>query len=156
MGKSSIINYLMMDNLQKVSDIRRSDDKGKHTTTRRELFLLPEGGIIIDTPGMREFAMAESNMEQTDVFSDISGFAAECRYKDCTHVQETGCAVRDAVQQGIIRKEHYDNYLRLRKESDYYDSLIDKNLYLERKKKEKRLHREIKRYFKGKKPGDKI
>lgn len=155
-GKSSIINHLMMGNVQKVSDIRLSDDKGRHTTTRRELFLLPDGGILIDTPGMREFALAENNVSSTDVFGDISEFAAECRYKDCTHIQEDGCAVRDAVQQGIIRKEHYDNYLRLRKESEYYDSLIDKNIYLERKKKEKRLHREIKRYFKGKKPGDKI
>ena len=155
-GKSSIINFLTNNHLQKVSDIRSSDDKGKHTTTRRELFLLPEGGIIIDTPGMREFAVAESNMEETDVFSDISEFKADCRYKDCTHIHEAGCAVKAAVLEGIITEEHYANYLKLKKESEYYDSLIDKNIYLERKKKEKRLHREIKRYFKGKKPGDKI
>ncbi len=120
------------------------------------MFLLPEGGIIIDTPGMREFAVAESNMEETDVFSDISEFKADCRYKDCTHIHEAGCAVKAAVLEGIITEEHYANYLKLKKESEYYDSLIDKNIYLERKKKEKRLHREIKRYFKGKKPGDKI
>ncbi len=154
-GKSSIINHLFDGSVQKVSEIRLSDHKGKHTTSRRELFLLPGGGIIIDTPGMREFAIAESNMEETDVFSDISEFSAECRYADCTHVHEAGCAVKDAVQQGKIKKEHYDNYLKLKKESEYYDSLIDKNIYLERKKKEKRLHREIKRYFNGKNPGDK-
>ncbi len=155
-GKSSIINYLMNGNVQKVSDIRTSDDKGKHTTTRRELFLLPDGGIIIDTPGMREFSLAENSMDTLDVFGDISVFAEDCRYKDCTHVHEEGCAVKTAVDQGIISREHYANYLKLKKESEYYDSLIDKNIYLERKKKEKRLGRDIKRYFKGKKPGDKI
>ncbi len=150
-GKSSIINFLTNNHLQKVSDIRLSDGKGKHTTTRRELFLLPGGGIIIDTPGMREFALADNNIDSTDIFSDIFKFAADCRYKNCTHIHETGCSVKSAVQNGIITKEHYANYLKLKKESEYYDSLIDKNIYLERKKKEKRLHREIKRYFKRKK-----
>ncbi len=155
-GKSSIINFLISRNLQKISGIRESDDRGRHTTTRRELFLLPDGGIIIDTPGMREFALADNNINATEVFGDISDLAEECRYKDCTHIHEAGCAVISAVQQGKIANDHYANYLKLKKESEYYDSLIDKNIYLERKKKEKRLHREIKRYFKGKKPGDKL
>ncbi len=154
-GKSSIINILMESEVQKVADIRRSDEKGKHTTTRRELFLLPEGGIIIDTPGMREFSLSDNNLEISDIFGDISKIGEECRYKDCSHIQEAGCAVKSAVQQGIIPEEHYANYLKLMKENEYYNSLTDKNIYLERKQKEKRLHREIKRYFKGKKPGDK-
>jgi ribosome biogenesis GTPase len=120
-GKSSIINFLMNRDLQRVSDIRLSDDRGKHTTTRRELFLLPEGGIIIDTPGMREFSMRDNQINSTDVFADISDLSAECRYKDCTHIHEEGCAVKSALQQGSIKGEHYANYLKLRKESEYYD-----------------------------------
>lgn len=154
-GKSSIINFLLNNSLQKISDIR-TDDKGRHTTTRRELFLLPGGGIIIDNPGMREFSLLDSSIDSAAVFNDISEFSSGCRYKDCSHTHEAGCAVKSAVHSGKISEQHYANYLKLKKESEYYDSLIDKNIYLERKNKEKRLHREIKRYFKGKKPGDKI
>jgi ribosome biogenesis GTPase len=150
-GKSSIINLLMNETKLKTADIRSGDDKGKHTTTRRELFLLPGGGIIIDTPGMREFSLWESDMTASDIFSDINDIAAGCRYKDCSHIHESGCAVKNAVSKGIISNEHLVNYFKLKKENEYLDSLIDKNIYLERKKKEKKLHREIKQFLKGRK-----
>ena len=147
-GKSSIINLLMNHTLQKTAEIRVSDGRGKHTTTRRELFLLPGGGIIIDTPGMREFSIRNSDVAGSDIYSDISKIAAGCRYKDCSHTHEAGCAVKEALENGIITEGHLENYFKLKKESDYLDSLIDKNIYLERKKKEKELHRIIKRYYK--------
>jgi ribosome biogenesis GTPase len=147
-GKSSIINLLMNDAHQKTAGIRESDGRGRHTTTRRELFLLPGGGIMIDTPGMREFSIRNSDVESADIYSDIAGIAEGCRYKDCSHTHEAGCAVKEALANGIITAGHFENYLKLKKESDYIDSLIDKNVYLERKKKEKQLHRIIKRYYK--------
>jgi ribosome biogenesis GTPase len=148
-GKTSIINMLSNDAKLRTADIRTGDGKGKHTTTRRELFLLPGGGIIIDTPGMREFGLWESDISATDVFADINEIAAGCRYADCSHNHESGCAVKNAVENGTITKEKLENFHKLKKENEYLDSLIDNNIYLERKKKEKRLHREIKRYFKG-------
>lgn len=147
-GKSSIINLLMNDTLQKTAGIRMSDGRGRHTTTRRELFLLPGGGIIIDTPGMREFSIRDSDISGSDIYSDIAEIAEGCRFKDCSHTHEAGCAVKDALDKGTISKGHLENYFKLKKESDYIDSLIDKNIYLERKKKEKQLHRIIKRYYK--------
>lgn len=147
-GKTSIINMLSNDAKLRTADIRAGDGKGKHTTTRRELFMLPGGGIIIDTPGMREFGLWESDISSTDVFADINEIAAGCRYADCTHIHESGCAVKDALANGIIKEAQLENFYKLKKENEYLDSLIDKNIYLERKKKEKRLHREIKRYFK--------
>ena len=150
-GKSSIINFLMDETILRTSDIQSGSGKGKHTTTRRELFLLPEGGIIMDTPGMREFALWNNNTSEPDIFSDITGLAGGCRFKNCTHTSESGCAVISAVEKGVLSKEHLDNYFKLKKESEYLDSLIDRNLYLERKKKEKRLHREIRRYNRGRK-----
>ncbi len=141
----------MNETVLKTADIRSVDGRGRHTTTRRELFLLPEGGIIIDTPGMREFALWNNSTAEPDIFSDINGLAAGCRFKNCTHTSESGCAVLTAVEKGVLSREHLENYFKLRKESEYLDSLIDQNLYLERKKKEKRLHREIRRYNRGRK-----
>lgn len=148
-GKSSIINILLTENQQKTNEIRIEDNKGRHTTTRREIFLIPVGGILIDTPGMREFSLWNNDISASDIFSDVSELAVECKFKDCSHTLESGCAVKSALQEGIITKEHLDNYFKLKKENDYLDSLIDKNSYLERKKKEKRLHREIKRFYKN-------
>ncbi len=147
-GKSSIINLLLNGAVQKTAGIRAVDGRGRHTTTRRELFLLPGGGIMIDTPGMREFSIRDSDIAGSDIYSDIAEISAGCRFKDCSHTHEAGCAVKDALDKGIISQGHLDNYFKLKKESDYLDSLIDKNIYLERKKKEKELHRIIKRYYK--------
>lgn len=146
-GKSTIINNLMNYNIQKTADVR-SDGKGKHTTTRRELFRLPGGGIIIDSPGMREFSLWKNDINSHDLFSDITDFSVNCQFNDCTHTHESHCAVKQAIKDGIIKQEHLTNYLKLKKETEYLDSLIDKNIYLEKKKREKIFHREIKRYFK--------
>ncbi len=150
-GKSSIINYLLNETILKTSEIRSGDSKGRHTTTRRELFLLPGGGVIIDTPGMREFSILNNDVTEQDIFSDITELAGGCRFKNCTHTSESGCAVITAADKGILSREHLENYFKLKKESEYIDSLMDHNLYLERKKKEKRLHKEIRRYNRARK-----
>ncbi len=148
-GKSTIINILMNINIQKTSDIRSADGKGRHTTTSRELFLLPDEAILIDTPGMREFSLWKNEFETGNVFSDIEELSVDCKFTNCTHSHEKECAVKQAVGEGVITQSHLNNYFKLKKESDYLDSLIDKNIYLEKKKKEKQLHKEIKRYFKN-------
>jgi len=115
-GKSTLVNYLLGENIMDTSEIR-SDDKGRHTTTRRELFLLPESGVVIDTPGMREIGIAGADLSKT--FSDIDKLAAMCKFSDCKHKSEPGCAVQQAIQEGILTEERLVNYRKLQKEMKY-------------------------------------
>ncbi|MDD6266200.1 MAG: ribosome small subunit-dependent GTPase A, partial [Clostridia bacterium] len=118
-GKSTLINCLLGKNRQETREIG-NDDKGRHTTTRRELLLLPCGCTVIDTPGMRELGMwdAEDGISQT--FSDIENLARRCRFRDCTHSEkEPGCAVRRAVEQGEISKDRFLSYRKLLNENRY-------------------------------------
>ena len=144
-GKSTLINWLFGKDLQDTAEISAWHHKGKHTTTRRELFLLPGGGILIDTPGMRELQVwhADSGMEST--FNDIETLAANCRFADCTHTSETGCAVLAAREAGEIPEDRYQSYLKLQKELRYLESRDDKDSYLEKKRQDKILHRMIKK-----------
>jgi ribosome biogenesis GTPase len=148
-GKSTLINILMKSDIQKTAEVRITDGKGKHTTTRRELFLLPDGGILIDSPGMREFRLWKNEIDNGNLFSDIIELSVNCKYADCSHTHENHCAVKQAVKEGIIKQEHLSNYFKLKKESEYLDSLMDKNICLEKKRKEKILNKIIKRYNKG-------
>ncbi|QQS36208.1 MAG: ribosome small subunit-dependent GTPase A [Ignavibacteriales bacterium] len=150
-GKSTIINNILGSNVQSVSEIRIKDNRGKHTTTRRELFIIPTGAILIDTPGMREFGLTEAQDGLQSTFSEIEKLSVNCRYSDCTHTVEKGCAVLDAVERGIISEKYFQNYLKLLKENEYHETKGNKDLMLERKRKEKQLHRLIKNYkhFKG-------
>lgn len=115
-GKSTLINRLLEEERQDTKEVRPKDEKGRHTTSNRELYLMNDGGILIDTPGMRELGMwaAEDGLEQT--FADVLEIASACRYKDCTHRQETGCAVLRAVQEGKLPVERVDSFVRLQQE----------------------------------------
>jgi len=115
-GKSTIINALAGTELLATAPVREDDSKGRHTTARRELVLLPGGALLIDTPGVREFQLWEADGALEDVFSDLAGLAAGCRYADCAHLNEDGCAVRQAVEGGTLPPERYASYLKLRKE----------------------------------------
>ena len=99
------------------------DGKGRHTTVRRQLTILRNGSIFIDTPGMRELGNfnLKSALEQT--FTDLAAYTAHCRYRNCTHTHETGCAVIAALQEGKISEQQYQNYLKLRQKSEFYDML---------------------------------
>lgn len=123
-GKSTLINLLMGEELLTTSEIRQ-DDKGRHTTTRRELFVLPEGGVVIDTPGMREFG-AES-VDLSKAFSDIDRLVAQCRFSDCTHTKEPGCAVRQALEEGTLDERRFQSYQKLKREARY-DGLTFKEI----------------------------
>lgn len=118
-GKSSIINLLLGEKKQNIKEIREDDARGRHTTTNRELFLLPEGGVIIDTPGMREIQLWVDEDSLDSVFSEIDQFASDCKFNDCSHTHEPGCAVKDAVQTGELSQDRLDNYFKMKREIKY-------------------------------------
>jgi len=119
-GKSSIINKLLGKELLKTRMISTSTKKGKHATTHRELFVLDNGGMVIDNPGIREVGLGEAGEAVDNVFGDISELARHCKFVDCTHDHEPGCAVLAALESGELSKDKYDNYLKLKKEADHY------------------------------------
>ena len=116
-GKSTLINRLAGSDILSTSEIRADDDKGRHTTTRRELILLPDGGIVIDTPGMRELGLEGADVDKA--FSDIDELSANCRFRDCKHENEPGCAVKNAVTKGMLSQDRLDHYQKLKKEARY-------------------------------------
>ncbi len=102
----------------KVNDIREDDSKGRHTTTYRQLILLRSGALVIDTPGMRELGMWDAAEGVAEVFDDIAALADQCKFRDCTHTREPGCAVRRAVMAGMADPKRVESYLKLKEESD--------------------------------------
>lgn len=138
-GKSSLINNLTQSDVMETKTISSSTNKGKHTTSHRELFILPHGGIIIDNPGMREVGITDSESAVQETFDKILQFASNCRFKNCTHVHEAGCAVIEAMHEGIVDQAAYTNYLKLQKEQEHFESTR-----LEKKQKEKSFGKMIK------------
>ena len=118
-GKSTLTNKLLGEEQQKTNTIRVADSKGRHTTTRRQLFLLAEGGIIIDTPGIRELQLWLEDSSFATSFPDIEQLAKNCRFHDCAHMQEPGCAVKAAIEQGILDENRLQNYHKLLREAKY-------------------------------------
>lgn len=119
-GKSSLVNALAGKEIMLVNDIREDDSKGRHTTTHRQMIFLPGGAVVIDTPGLRELGVvweAEEGISET--FADVKDFVGRCRFSDCTHQNEPGCAVREAVERGILSKERMERYMRLVRETRF-------------------------------------
>ena len=137
-GKSTLINALLGKAVQEVSEVRQGDDRGRHTTTFRKLIVLPCAGIVIDTPGLRELQLWGSDEGLSGAFGDIEPFAEHCRFADCRHENEPGCAVRKALEEGYIDINRYESYLKLQSELAY---LADKKEYLERKEKLERHYK---------------
>ena len=119
-GKSSLINRLLGKDGLKTIEISTSTKKGKHATTHRELFILKNGSMVIDNPGMREVGVGDAGRAVADVFSDIAELAQGCKFTDCTHEHEADCAVLSALKSGQLSEEQYLNYIKLKKESDHY------------------------------------
>ena len=140
-GKTTLLNRLLGEDLLRVNEVREKDGKGRHTTVRRQLIRLETGSIFIDTPGMRELGNfdIEAGIEQT--FEEISLYGKQCRFRDCTHVHEKGCAVIEAVERGKIDTERYRNFLKLKKESEFYEMS-----YREKRKKDKAFGKMVKNY----------
>jgi len=125
-GKSSLLNYMRGDQSQKTAETSISNSKGRHTTTTRDLFKLPNGSLMIDTPGMREFGVThEDGQPSSGVFPMIDKFAADCRYSDCTHTRELGCSVLSALEAGELDAVLYESYRKLKKEQSRFEISAD-------------------------------
>jgi len=133
-GKSTITNALLGTDRQAVAEVRSADSRGRHTTSRRELLLLPSGGMIIDSPGIRELQFWGSGEGISEQFEDIESIARQCRFNDCTHQQEPACAIKEALENGTIEPERWKSYLKLQRELHY--------LYLKQNDKAARLEKE--------------
>lgn len=118
-GKSSLVNALAKESLMKVNTIREEDSKGHHTTTYRQLFKLDNGVLIIDTPGMRELGMWDVEVGIEETFSDIGELTQQCRFNDCSHKSEPGCAIKEALENGALTIERWKSYEKLLKESKH-------------------------------------
>jgi len=140
-GKSTLINHLAGDDQLKVQTVREHDDRGKHTTTHRELILLPGGGLVLDTAGMRELQLWDGDESLQLVFDDIEALAEECFFGDCRHEDEPRCAVRNALEAGAIDTGRYESYKKLQKELKYMARKKDKLTEIVEKKKWKKLSR---------------
>jgi ribosome biogenesis GTPase / thiamine phosphate phosphatase len=115
-GKSTIINSLLGKDVLKTAGIRESDGRGRHTTTHRELFPLEGGGAVIDSPGIRELALDDSDVDE--VFEDITDLELECRFNDCTHGNEPGCALKQAIRDGRLDPKRFNSYMKLKAEEE--------------------------------------
>ena len=120
-GKSSLINKLLKRGDIKTREISDFTGRGKHTTTSREMYFLENGGIVIDNPGTREVGIADAGAGIAQVFNAITLLSKECKYADCTHIHEPGCAVLKAVEEGRLDRAHYQNYIKLKKENEFYE-----------------------------------
>jgi len=145
-GKTTLINKLIGKNIFASNDVRDKDGKGRHVTARRQIIILEQGGLIIDTPGMRELGNigVETGLKVT--FMDIFNLAQNCHFKNCTHISEPDCSVINAVKNGELSEKRYQNYLKIRKESEYYEMS-----YLEKRNKDKQFGKFIKTAKKTKK-----
>jgi ribosome biogenesis GTPase / thiamine phosphate phosphatase len=139
-GKSSLINTLMGIDEIKTREINTSLERGKHTTTTREMYFMEKGGLLIDNPGMREVGIIGSDMGLDNVFDEIGHLAQNCKYADCTHTGEPGCAVLKAVKDNVLDNDRFDNYIKLKKESEFYQMTE-----LEKREKDRKFGKFIKK-----------
>jgi ribosome biogenesis GTPase len=142
-GKSTLINYLTGHDIQKVKEVREHDGRGQHTTTHRELILLPQqGGLVLDTPGMRELQLWDGEESLQLAFDDIEALAGSCYFSDCRHKDEPRCAVREALTEGKLDAARYQSYEKLQKELKHVVLKQDINAQITEKKKWKKLSRQ--------------
>lgn len=140
-GKSSLVNALAEEELMRVNGIREDDSKGRHTTTHRQLIMLKSGAMIIDTPGMRELGMWDVSEGLGEAFADVEQYIGRCKFSDCRHLSEPGCAIKEAIAAGELSKARWDSYCKLKREAKYSD---DKDARM--REKQKRNKGFVKRY----------
>jgi ribosome biogenesis GTPase len=145
-GKSSLVNALLETEILKTNEVRKDDSHGRHTTTSRQLIALPNGALIIDTPGMRELQLLADNSSLEKSFDEIAGLAKMCSFRDCTHIVEPGCAVLAALQTGELSAERYESYLKLQKEIRHHQ--IEQDIHLQKKEKNrwKAIHKSLQQH----------
>ncbi len=147
-GKSTLINALLGEERQRTNAVRESDDRGRHSTTSRQMIIIPGGGILIDTPGMRELQLWDSGAGLEHAFGDIEALAANCRFRDCGHRSEPGCAVLAAVEAGTLDSERFESYGKLGREEKFLEAKQNAEVRAERTKEWKKIMKEQKRMYK--------
>ncbi len=147
-GKSSLINCLLGKQSQYTNEVREKDGRGRHTTTKREMIMMPDGGILVDTPGIRELHLWDSEEGLEDTFQDFQKLEENCFFSDCRHESEKGCAVLAAIESGEISSERHMNYLKLQKEQDYLEQKQTQQSY-NKKGKFKETSKIIKTFYKN-------
>ena len=145
-GKSTIANALLGESRQETQNVRESDSRGRHTTTRRMLIDLPGGGALIDTPGLRELALWAGQESVDDVFAGIAELARECRFADCAHAGEPGCAVAAALEAGEIERGRWASYQKLLAEARYHERQVDPRAAAETKRRWKATHKAMRHH----------
>jgi ribosome biogenesis GTPase len=146
-GKSTLINRLMGREVQRTAEVSVYKSRGRHTTTHRELIVRPEGGLVIDTPGMRELQLWQTSASMDAAFADIEALSSGCRFADCRHDTEPQCAVRQAAADGTLAPERLDSYHKLRKEAEHLAGRQDQLVQIEIKRKSRAIHKAM-RYIK--------
>jgi ribosome biogenesis GTPase len=144
-GKTTLLNNLLGRDEFKINEVRENDSKGRHTTTSRQLTVLENGAMIIDTPGMRELGNISLSEGIEITFDEIAELTKDCKFSDCTHTVEKGCAVLEALESGELDIERYNNFIKLKKESAYYE-----RSYLEKRKRDKEFGKMVKSILKEK------
>jgi len=142
-GKTSLLNSLIGRHEFKTREVRENDSKGKHATTNRHLVVLENGAIIIDTPGMRELGNISISEGIDKTFDEIVGLGKFCQFSDCSHINEKGCAILEALKMGEIEEKRYYNFIKMKKETNYYE-----RSYLEKKQRDKKFGKMIKSVMK--------
>jgi len=142
-GKSTLLNNLSGKPIMRTDAISKSTNKGRHVTSHRELIVLENGGMLVDNPGMREVGIVDTADGLETTFDMIFSLSQNCKFKDCTHTNETGCSVLEAVEKGEIDKSSYENYLKMEKEKTHFESSV-----IERRKKDKDFGKMMKNYKK--------
>ncbi|MBI4886391.1 MAG: ribosome small subunit-dependent GTPase A [Acidobacteria bacterium] len=149
-GKSTIINRLVGEDIQKTREVRKSDSRGRHTTTHRELVALPGGGLIIDTPGMRELQLWDVDEAVRETFGDIDALAATCHFTNCRHRDEPRCAVKAAVAEGRLPADRLESYLGLQGELAAHERQRDERATIEHKRRSKIAGKAVRKHLKTK------
>ena len=144
-GKSTLVNTLAGESLLETQEVRESDDRGRHTTTHREIFRLADGALVLDTPGMRELGLVEAEEGLDETFDEVAAVAASCRFRDCRHQGEPGCAVRAALADGSLSPDRWESYDKLQKELAFEERRRDVGAAQVAKKRWKQIHKDMRK-----------
>jgi len=142
-GKSTLVNALAGEELLLTREVREGDGRGRHTTTHRQLVVLPQGGVMLDTPGMRELQLWDADEGLSSAFAEIDDLATQCRFNDCAHEREPGCAVRAALADGSLERERFDSWRKLQRELEALRIRQDARLLSEARKERRRFARSM-------------
>jgi ribosome biogenesis GTPase len=148
-GKSTLVNALLGEERQETQEIR-DDGKGRHTTVRRELVQLPGGALLVDTPGIRELQLWTVDEGLEGAFEDVTSLFAQCRFSDCRHDAEPGCAVKEALAEGRLEPERWESYVKLQRELELLERRLDKRAQAEERRRTRAFSKEIRRIYQPK------